>query len=607
MYIVFHHVCALENRYDGVMTTGIFIKINKNGNFKQIDFLAKRYNLKKGKFHSNLKLQQYVHDTGAHYQKLKTACQEMLKLSEVLHCEQDIKLKSRKNVEDLNKNAMLGNNKIFNTSQRILLNQKAVPQGCKLIPDEIESIRNGLSPYWAQEYTGADLSRKLLEEKNGQWQFSSDLIHVLDSATGQHKDYVKNLILSSHPSALIPVQDDHTDINFVNMEKRSSPKDTTFNLSDGVYISNYVEYFENLTAVPSIINNSMGWANSEVISDIVCQLANKNVLFITSAGNKRSEVIENLKESAAVQDGIILVSSSNPEGFASGFSSYGEEILVSAPSNHELISYGSSKRYDFFGGTSGAVPQVTAALASFEMLSGYHLSAQEAKKLLLKTAIKIVTSYDQPAKFGRGSLNSYKISLLGLRLKERCHKFHSQLDKFYSCASEQLNSNDFYYFDVVDANMSKKVLGECFGQDQVENYSCDTRRSHFRLLREQAMLNPDRDDLWRGIGCEYAKQGFNINAIYYSRLAQLSSTDNYQKIDLTSGYTAAEILIFLQQPSFQHRTDILEILMAKVGENDNTWGELKDYILQSPQTQKYLLDKYQTLNLKEIRKKMSGN
>ncbi|MFN8370404.1 MAG: hypothetical protein U0T83_07240 [Bacteriovoracaceae bacterium] len=76
---------------------------------------------------------------------------------------------------------------------------------CKMVPDKpITHQKKGLSTFWAQEYTGADLLRERLN--------TIPALNITDNLFGslgfseqnKHAEHVSNLIEGPHASALIP-------------------------------------------------------------------------------------------------------------------------------------------------------------------------------------------------------------------------------------------------------------------------------------------------------------------------------------------------------------------------------------------------------------------
>jgi len=523
---------AVENS-----SNGIFVKIKPSVNSNSMDNMLKKYGLNRQKYYSQLGLQHYAREGNiATDEKLQQACVAILKIPGVEGCEQDLKLKSHYTNDDLA-------NSCVEKKLELDLATMQLHTGCKLIDTGVKNRHPGLSPFWAQEYTGADLARKLLGEQNYDQNIPSDLIHILDSSYVNHQEYVQNLIYGPKPSAVIPTKVGSNDLSRVTLDERQNE-----------YISSYVKYFQDLIKFPSIINNSMSWEDSEIILDIVKRLAEKNVIFVTSAGNDGQQ-IENKKVIASRNYEVLVVASSTPWGTNSTSSNFGEEVAISAPSNNEIISYNDKGKRTDFGGTSGATPQVSGALAAFELVSQYHPSAAEFKKLLTQTAIKTVNSYDQPQRFGPGILNTYKIVRLAFRLKENCNVYSSDVSKYQNCIKGYLSSSKFYGFDSESADESKKVLGACFDVTHSGKYSCQEKKVHFQQIMQQAFLNPQRSDLWKGIACVYRKEGFEINAQYFENLVRFQDRESYQNIQIENILAQELIPLLLGQPAFIKRID----------------------------------------------------
>ena len=169
--------------------------------------------------------------------------------------------------------------------------------------------------------------------------------------------------------------------------------------------------------LPSFINNSMSWGRS--VYKAFNALSPPSVV-VTSAGNDYPEPVRTSKSKASRDFDAIIVGSLSPSGNRSDFSQEDLEVHIMAPSDNYISSADEDGNYKRFGGTSGATPLVTGSLAGFEWLSGYHPTAEEAKILLEKTAILTKYSHDSPRRNGVGMLNSYRLGMVGKRLKEEC-------------------------------------------------------------------------------------------------------------------------------------------------------------------------------------------
>ena len=107
---------------------------------------------------------------------------------------------------------------------------------------------------------------------------------------------------------------------------------------------------------------------------------------VTSAGNDRMSM-QPIKQELSASEEIITVGNCSIKGDPNDTSSFSAKITLCAPSDNFLTSYDFEGNAQLFGGTSGASPTVTGALAAFTAITGYSLNPREAVKLLRKTAI----------------------------------------------------------------------------------------------------------------------------------------------------------------------------------------------------------------------------
>lgn len=166
--------------------------------------------------------------------------------------------------------------------------------------------------------------------------------------------------------------------------------------------------------LPQVINYSLRLSSDDTRSSSLAAsmqpLAAKTIL-VASAGNKSPDPIEEGKQDLAEQ--IIIVGSADPTGHVSSFSQTGCAETIRACSDIYIQSI-SPKSGEFFsfGGTSGAAPMVSAALAdALSILPG--LSLAQAKLLLQNTAL--ANSYGDAVSL----LNYYKLLRVVHRLAER--------------------------------------------------------------------------------------------------------------------------------------------------------------------------------------------
>jgi hypothetical protein len=353
----------------------------------------------------------------------------------------------------------------------------------------------GLSAYWAQEYTGADLVRERLKSSINE----PGLIEVWDS--NEHGESVSNLIAGPKPSALIP-SDSKPVVRYV---------DGMFN-AEAAHLKAASECM-NEKNCGKYINNSIEWRDSKLVAEAIEKVGDHSV-FVTANGNE-GVLTENAKRVIGVKDKIIMVGSLAPDGTGSTFTNFAPETTISAPSDNSLLSFNGNEPTKF-GGTSGAAPQVTAALASFTVITGYQLNTIESKLLLGKTALPF-TNYPAPNSLGSGMLNSYKIAEVAFRLKEKCKADKDCFKK--SLANEQTYKISSNATQVIKE--TQKGFPECAeGLVKTSLATCEERKIIFKNLRKAAFLDHSNPNLWKLISCISQNDGMSKNSEFYESMAK---------------------------------------------------------------------------------------
>lgn len=417
---------------------------------------------------------------------------------EIKICELDKKLKPDQEVLCKRPVIESAHRKLARSVQEILGESEG---GCKIAYSEEELPKvEGLTPLWAQEYTGADLLRQRMIDEDIDTSKAKGLIDILDLDVEKHGEKVSNLIAGDKLSSLIPLKEG-------------------LNYTPGGLASEYLDYYEKCTqekTCAKYINNSMSWVHRS-IAEVVSKLHKEHgTVYVASAGNDYHPISSN-KSDVSKAGSIILVGSHSPEGRYSKFSNYSEEVVISAPSNYEVLSFDHDGNPYHFSGTSGAAPQVMAALASFELISGVSLDTKISKDLLKKTAIKF--QKDPDSKFlGAGFLNTYKIGMLAFKAKELCQKASDRT----TCGRKLLANDEFYKIDV-DEEAHKnfeQAFPACSGKfSSLNKASCGDKKIALENFRKAALLSSN-PDMWSDLSCVYKELGQHENAKYYAKLAR---------------------------------------------------------------------------------------
>jgi hypothetical protein len=402
---------------------------------------------------------------------------------------------------------------------------------CHLVKRQIRKNEiHSLSSFWAQEYTGADLLNQRIQELKLD-NPSQNLIEIWDTGQGRfkdHGDYVENLIWGPHPSAVLHSE---RQIGFKELEfNESEVQDRSFSIDEtnmSRYVTNYTKNCADIASgndgeCPAYINNSMEWFQSKQISNSIESLIDtKPLVFITSADND-GQLVDPEKEKLMKSGTILGVTSHDPNGNPSDFTNFSPGAVISAPSGRNLTSFVDDQPR-LFGGTSGAAPQVTGALAAFTHLTGHRLTTKQAKSLLEYTAIKF-PEYPVPSTLGAGMLNSYKIGDIAIKLNQECH--HQEdvtkcINMFLDDVKklENLEAGRSVQSDLI--SRFKLLFSDC--QSPIEELSfedCEARKEIFEQIRKEAFLDPHNPKLWEAISCMSQADGLPENANYYKNLAE---------------------------------------------------------------------------------------
>ena len=137
---------------------------------------------------------------------------------------------------------------------------------------------------------------------------------------------------------------------------------------------------------------------------------------------------------------MLLVGSTDPDGFVSDFSNSNNYVVVTAPSsNMRYLAYNGYGK-GFFGGTSGAAPLVSGVLADVRSILP-ELTRTVAVALLQSTAIKTATNEVSDLN-GAGVVNHYKMIRVALRLAADGYNGDKLPDNFqeYLDFSDEVNT-----------------------------------------------------------------------------------------------------------------------------------------------------------------------
>ena len=389
---------------------------------------------------------------------------------------------------------------------------------------------HSLRPFWAQEYTGVDLLREKLLDRPMDWEVSPHLFQIWDTPDDQHGEKVSQLIAGPYASAPIPLEVpfDYFDINQLIHETG---------------LVNWLYHCSSTDTCPSYINISAGFPEQEdflspaifpyededAISRIKLFVINPQMSTIVTAAGNEAILMQPSKQELSASEKIITVGNCDSDGNPDPTSSFSAKTTICAPSSDHQASYNFAGMMQTFGGTSGAAPMVTGALAAFTAITGYSLNSREATSILRKTAIPH-PRLPSVSNLGVGMVNVFKIGEVAFRLRETCQRSED-------CYARELMSKEAFIFP----SNKQKFIGHC-QDDQLDQ---------LKELRREALLNPQEGELWELIACINRKQGLQGHAEYYQQLATRVKSSDEELID--NSWRDEEYLFLATYVPFSHR------------------------------------------------------
>ena len=245
--------------------------------------------------------------------------------------------------------------------------------------------------------------------------------------------------------------------------------------------------------LPQLFNHSMAFAKfdqqrSKAISEAF-EAITGNTIVVNSIGNYHNQD-DKLPIEAGVHrlvGKIINVGSSDPTGHLSLFSKQdaGSVETIRAFSDNFIQTLNIDGSFNSFGGTSGASPVVTGALADTLAIL-QNLTIAQTEILLKKTATP--SSYGDPV----GTLNSYKLVRVAKRLVDRGWP-----------VNDNLNDDTLYNFK----DEAQQLTDEATASQEIDE--------KFAKLRKSFFLDPDNRQTRRLLGDLYQQAGYQAQSLFY--------------------------------------------------------------------------------------------
>lgn len=356
-----------------------------------------------------------------------------------------------------------------------------------------------LTPFWAQEYIGADLMKEDMRLLSGLWRVP---VAVYD--TGFEEKFI-NLTspISVDPArnGSRPSKGHHGTsvaalINGKGMVSASEMVDYVQlkRVSPAGFYSGAIQELRDLAKKPWVISNSMGWS-AEFVLELAQEVDQLGIIWVMAAGNDHPEKIAEHERKAPV----ISVGSFSPRGLQTLTSQESDQLDILAPADEYQASIDGNGENTLFGETSGAAPLVSATIVNIKSLLP-QLTRAQVETILKRTAFRSFHSYYLKEN-KTGLLNSYKAFKVAERMRNLCGEQRS-------CIESALLKDETYVFEM-------GPLGKQF------EWVCRTRRiltqEQMKYLRRRQLLSDHPDDS-RLLGCAYRNEGFTINADFYLNL-----------------------------------------------------------------------------------------
>lgn len=228
---------------------------------------------------------------------------------------------------------------------------------------------------------------------------------------------------------------------------------------------------------------------TQAISDYAAESG--SMLYVMCAGNDFPVPLYGNGDDGMHKLNLITVGSCAPTGYFSEFSRAGKELTISAPSDNYILSIAAGTgEIKTFGGTSGAAPLVSGALADVISIIP-DLSLDEATHMLQKTAI---TTSINTLQEGSGVLNYYKLLRVAAKIHQTAAGDHQKIKKL-------IYDDTMYDFSDEARQLQETALAE--------------PEQAFFNLRQAFFLNPNETETRRRLAEMYRQAGYEAEALFY--------------------------------------------------------------------------------------------
>ncbi len=394
-----------------------------------------------------------------------------------------------------------------------------------------------LNVFWAQEATGTPEARMLMEKIGKKLDLVDSNIAIIDGGftppsvmsetmrSRMHDDlsvdsnwsdimdnYFRNNGNDNHAAKVLGIILGEAPVGVSSRGKVTHVRADNRG-SDIFSLREETTFSENSLAVePDLVNVSLGGlgVGLEDIAKAKEEVGLRKTIFIKGVGNDfplsgDDKIIANLG------DEIITVGSADPGGFPSEFSQVSEKVIVLAPADTFQVSEigGTLTR---FGGTSGATPMVTGALADTMSILP-DLSRDEAVIMLQKTATR--TSIHSTSQVdGAGVLNHYKMLRVAARLRDAgFHELDSTQRTALLSSSEKLYDGESLFDFSKEATKLRREAQKLLASNETEA---------FKKLRLAFFLDSTDEKTRKTLAAIYRDAGHQASAEFYDVTVDLN-------------------------------------------------------------------------------------
>jgi hypothetical protein len=389
---------------------------------------------------------------------------------------------------------------------------------CNLFPDDDLIETPGLPARWSQLRIGADLVRNEFKELAKHGGISSNEVNVgnidggFDISGSGARGSSREMTTQSggeYPDHgtkavnLIAGFDDYgastkARISFIR-DGYSAPGKFLQSLDEAISEKTEVVNLE-IHMLYQAREQSESWLGERNVLIKAVNDASKKMIVVGAAGNQYPK--GSGSDSAYKNDDLIVVGSADPFGLVSDFSDESPDVTVLAPSDSYQRVKGKDPTDTYFGGTSGAAPLATAAVADIKAILG-DLNGAEAAKILKLSSTKMPITNVLPQKNGAGMLNSYRAVMIAARLK----KMGWPTDR-----TGLLKAAEKWDFkDLAEQNVK-------FAERDLVAGDCSRFRLAFDSLRKAVLLDEQSDKARQMLATIYEAQEYNIEARYLHNL-----------------------------------------------------------------------------------------